>query len=54
MKLVSPQIDFNPSDIIFDPSILTICTGIPEHNSYAVDFIEATGEAVCPTCRSYS
>jgi len=33
-------------DIIFDPNILTICTGIVEHNTYAMDFIEA--------CRSKS
>jgi cobalamin-dependent methionine synthase I len=36
------QVGFNPNDIIFDPNILTICTGIAEHNNYAVDFIEAT------------
>ncbi|MEQ5833878.1 methionine synthase [Marinobacter sp. NFXS9] len=34
---------FNPSDIIFDPNIFAIATGIEEHNNYAVDFIEATG-----------
>jgi 5-methyltetrahydrofolate--homocysteine methyltransferase len=33
---------FNPSDIIFDPNILTIATGIEEHDGYAVDFINAT------------
>lgn len=32
---------FNPNDIIFDPNILTIATGIEEHNNYAVNFIEA-------------
>ncbi|WP_203141056.1 methionine synthase [Marinobacter mangrovi] len=36
-------IGFNPSDIIFDPNIFAIATGIEEHNNYAVDFIEATG-----------
>lgn len=33
---------FNPNDIIFDPNILTVATGIDEHNNYAVDFINAT------------
>ena len=33
---------FPPEDIIFDPNILTIATGIDEHNNYAVDFIKAT------------
>ena len=36
------SIDFPAEDIIFDPNILTIATGIEEHNNYAVDFIEAT------------
>jgi len=36
------QVKFNPQDIIFDPNILTVATGIDEHNNYAVDFIEAT------------
>ena len=36
------QNGFNPHDIIFDPNILTVATGIEEHNNYAVDFIEAT------------
>ncbi|MEI8363514.1 MAG: methionine synthase [Betaproteobacteria bacterium] len=35
-------IDFPPEDIIFDPNIFAIATGIEEHNNYAVDFIEAT------------
>ena len=35
-------IGFNPNDIIFDPNIFAIATGIEEHNNYAVDFIEAT------------
>jgi 5-methyltetrahydrofolate--homocysteine methyltransferase len=34
--------DFPPEDIIFDPNVLTVATGIEEHNNYAVDFIEAT------------
>lgn len=36
------KVGFEPSDIIFDPNILTIATGYEEHNNYAVDFIEAT------------
>ena len=36
------QVGFNPSDIIFDPNIFAVATGIEEHNNYAVDFIEAT------------
>lgn len=36
------EVGFNPNDIIFDPNIFAIATGIEEHNNYAVDFIEAT------------
>ena len=36
------QVGFNPNDIIFDPNIFAIATGIEEHNNYAVDFIETT------------
>jgi len=36
------ELGFNPEDIIFDPNILTVATGIEEHNNYAVDFINAT------------
>ena len=36
------ELDFPPEDIIFDPNIFAIATGIEEHNNYAVDFIEAT------------
>lgn len=38
--LLRDALSFNPSDIIFDPNIFAIATGIPEHNSYAVDFID--------------
>jgi 5-methyltetrahydrofolate--homocysteine methyltransferase len=38
-SLLTEKANFNPSDIIFDPNILTIATGIEEHNNYAVDFI---------------
>ncbi len=40
--LLIEQLDFEPRDIIFDPNIFAIATGIEEHNNYAVDFIEAT------------
>jgi 5-methyltetrahydrofolate--homocysteine methyltransferase len=43
-RLLTERIGFNPCDIIFDPNILTVATGIEEHNSYAVDFIEAVRE----------
>ncbi len=41
-RLLTEQIGFPPEDIIFDPNILTVATGIEEHNNYAVDFFEAT------------
>lgn len=41
-KLLVNQIGFPPEDIIFDPNIFAIATGIEEHNNYAVDFINAT------------
>ena len=37
------QVGFPPQDIIFDPNVLTVGTGIEEHNNYALDFIQATG-----------
>ena len=40
--LLINQANFNQNDIIFDPNILTVATGIDEHNNYAVDFINAT------------
>ena len=40
--LLVDELDFNPNDIIFDPNIFAIATGIDEHNNYAVEFIEAT------------
>jgi len=42
--LLIKELDFNPSDIIFDPNILTIATGIDEHNDYAKNFILALKE----------
>lgn len=41
-KILTQTVNFPPEDIIFDPNILTIGTGIDEHNNYAVDFIKAT------------
>ncbi len=43
-KILTEQVGYNPQDIIFDPNIFAIATGIEEHNNYAVDFIEATRE----------
>lgn len=52
-RLLRDELDFPPEDIIFDPNILTVATGIEEHNTYAVDFIEATREIKqrCPFAR---
>ena len=41
-KLLTQEVGFPPEDIIFDPNIFAVATGIEEHNSYGVDFIEAT------------
>ncbi|MEQ5802121.1 methionine synthase [Halomonas sp. H10-9-1] len=41
-RILVDELDFPPEDIIFDPNIFAIATGIEEHNNYAVDFIEAT------------
>jgi 5-methyltetrahydrofolate--homocysteine methyltransferase len=41
-KILTEQVGFPPEDIIFDPNIFAVATGIDEHNNYAVDFIEAT------------
>jgi 5-methyltetrahydrofolate--homocysteine methyltransferase len=41
-KILVDEIGFPPEDIIFDPNVLTVATGIEEHNNYAVDFIETT------------
>ena len=48
--LLTEKIGFPPQDIIFDPNILTVATGMEEHNNYAVNFIEATRQIkqVCP------
>ncbi|PNW81543.1 hypothetical protein CHLRE_06g250902v5 [Chlamydomonas reinhardtii] len=49
-RILVEEVGFDPQDIIFDPNILTIGTGLPEHNNYAVDFIRATREIkrLCP------
>ena len=41
-RLLTEEVGFPPEDIIFDPNVFAIATGIEEHNNYAVDFIEAT------------
>ena len=41
-RILVEEVDFPPEDIIFDPNIFAIATGIEEHNNYAVDFINAT------------
>jgi 5-methyltetrahydrofolate--homocysteine methyltransferase len=41
-RILTEQVGFPPQDIIFDPNVLTVATGIEEHNNYAVNFIEAT------------
>lgn len=41
-RILVEEVGFPPQDIIFDPNVLTVATGIEEHNNYAVDFIEAT------------
>lgn len=42
-KILTEQVGIQAKDIIFDPNILAICTGMKEHNNYAVEFIRATG-----------
>ena len=51
-KILTEEVGFPPEDIIFDPNILTIATGIEEHNEYALNFIEATRtiKATLPGC----
>jgi 5-methyltetrahydrofolate--homocysteine methyltransferase len=49
-KVLTEKVGFPPEDIIFDPNIFAVATGIPEHNSYGVDYIEATRriKEACP------
>src|SRR6201989_2905960 len=41
-KILTEKVGYDPQDIIFDPNIFAVATGLEEHNNYAVDFIEAT------------
>ncbi|HYK46344.1 MAG TPA: dihydropteroate synthase, partial [Parafilimonas sp.] len=41
-KILTQEVGFDPQDIIFDPNVFAVATGLEEHNNYAVDFIEAT------------
>jgi 5-methyltetrahydrofolate--homocysteine methyltransferase len=43
-KILTERVGFDPQDIIFDPNIFAVATGLEEHNNYGVDFIEATRE----------
>lgn len=43
-QILTEQVGFDPQDIIFDPNIFAIATGLEEHNNYGVDFIQATRE----------
>jgi 5-methyltetrahydrofolate--homocysteine methyltransferase len=49
-RILTEQLDYDPTDIIFDPNIFAVATGIEEHNEYAINFIEATRiiKASCP------
>ncbi len=51
-RILTEEIGFDEADIIFDPNILTVATGIEEHNDYAINFIEATRQikALFPRC----
>ncbi len=53
-KILTEGVAFPPQDIIFDPNILTVATGIEEHNDYAVNFIEAVRQikATLPHCKT--
>ncbi|KAA1260552.1 Methionine synthase [Rubripirellula obstinata] len=53
-KLLTEELDFPPEDIIFDPNILTVATGMEEHNNYAVDFVNAVAriKEECPGAKT--
>ena len=53
-KILVEEVNFPPQDIIFDPNVLTLATGMPEHDSYGIDFIEAVREIKkrCPHART--
>lgn len=52
-RILTEEVGFRPQDIIFDPNVFAVATGIEEHNNYAVDFIEATRviKNTLPHCR---
>jgi 5-methyltetrahydrofolate--homocysteine methyltransferase len=52
-RILSEEVGVDPSDIIFDPNVLTVATGIEEHRDYAVSFIESTRQikAMLPRCK---
>ncbi|HEY5908344.1 MAG TPA: homocysteine S-methyltransferase family protein, partial [Vicinamibacteria bacterium] len=52
-RILTEEVGFPPQDVIFDPNVLTVATGIEEHNDYAVAFIEATRQikATLPGCK---
>ena len=49
-RILTQQVGFNPTDIIFDPNVFAVATGIEEHNEYGIAFIEATRiiKQTCP------
>ncbi|MFN3607468.1 MAG: methionine synthase [Hyphomonas sp.] len=51
-RILTEEVGFPPEDIIFDPNVFAVATGIEEHNTYALDFIEATRviRQACPGC----
>ena len=53
-KLLTEELNFPPEDIIFDPNILTVATGMEEHNNYAVDFVNAVAriKKECPGAKT--
>lgn len=52
-RILTEKVGFPPQDIIFDPNVLAVATGIEEHNAYAVNFVEATRQikAALPHCK---
>ena len=52
-RILVERVGFEREDIVFDPNILTVGTGLPEHNNYAVDFFRAARElkSRCPGCK---
>ena len=53
-KILTEEVGFPPEDIVFDPNVLTVATGIEEHNNYALDFIKAVSEIkkTCPLAKT--